>query len=77
MQRARQSTTTILSAAIHSDGVVGIAPDLVYEWGTGTMVAKTGDGAESTRGGPYLTVWRRNADGAWQIHPQSRFLAPP
>jgi ketosteroid isomerase-like protein len=62
-----KSGTQVLSAKINSDGVAGIAPDLVYEWGTGTMVARAADGTEATRGGPYLTVWKRGADGSWRI----------
>jgi len=37
-----------------------------YEWGYGEITA-TVDGRPRTRGGPYLTVWSRQADGDWKI----------
>ena len=57
----------VLEGGIHHDGMAQAREGLVYEWGHGgaTTVDKTGK--RSTSGGPYLTVWKRQADGHWAI----------
>jgi uncharacterized protein (TIGR02246 family) len=40
--------------------------DLAYETGYGE-VTYTRDGKPMTGGGPYLTVWKKQADGEWKI----------
>lgn len=45
---------------------VSAGGDLGYTIGTYEMTATVGDGAQSFTGS-YLTVWRKNADGAWKV----------
>lgn len=40
--------------------------DLAYETGYGEVTYRK-DGKPATSGGPYLTVWRKQADGEWKI----------
>jgi len=40
--------------------------NLAYEWGYGEVTVSK-DGKPATAGGPYLTVWRKQADGDWKI----------
>ena len=64
--RDRLAKARIVSASIHHQGAVTADLGLVYEWGTGTVGARSADGAVTTGGGPYLTVWKRYA-GVWKI----------
>jgi uncharacterized protein (TIGR02246 family) len=52
-----------------SEGLVAVKDDLVYEWGHATlqMASATPGGPPRRGGGAYLTVWKRSADGHWQI----------
>ncbi len=60
-ERAGLATSTrIESKKLVIDG------DLAYESGYGE-VGTTKTGKLSTRGGRYLTVWQRQADGEWKI----------
>lgn len=54
------TSTTITSRSLVRDG------DLAYESGYAD-VGVVRDGKPVTRGGRYLTVWQRQADGAWKI----------
>lgn len=56
----------IVAGGIESAGVVCGAEGLLYEWGQGSLTVRGADGRAQTRGGPYLTVWKRiGAD--WKI----------
>lgn len=54
------SALTIRSEKLEADG------DLAYEWGRATIEMRK-DGKTASSGGPYLTVWQRQADGSWKI----------
>ena len=41
--------------------------DLGYTYGTYTRATSDTDGNKAVETGLYLTVWRRNADGAWKV----------
>ena len=62
---ALKSARPILGGGIRSDGLACGGPDLLFEWGQGWLTQKGADG-EVTRGGPYLTVWKR-IGGQWKI----------
>lgn len=47
------------------DGAV-VAGDLIYEWGHADIEFERG-GKAGRSGGKYLTVWRRNDAGKWEI----------
>jgi uncharacterized protein (TIGR02246 family) len=57
----------ILDGAIHREGLARAADGLVYEWGRGESTVQTAAGQTVKSGGPYLTVWKRDAAGRWQI----------
>jgi len=57
----------VVSGGILHDGSTLARDGLIYEWGHGgaTIVGK--DGKTTTTDGPFLTVWKRQADGRWLI----------
>jgi len=57
----------VVGGGIQRDGVQSGGFGLVYEWGHGGAIRRGADGHEVAREGPYLTVWRRDAAGAWKI----------
>jgi uncharacterized protein (TIGR02246 family) len=57
----------VVPASIKRGGAVAGDRGLVYEWGRGTVIARSASGTEETRGGPYLTVWKRQEGGRWEI----------
>lgn len=62
---------TFLRGGIVQDGVVLAPGPLIYEWGHADIEIER-DGKVVHSAGNYLTVWKRNAAGTWQI---SRNLA--
>lgn len=65
--RERLKKAAIVSASIHHQGAATAEDGLVYEWGMGTVGSRSANGTVTTGGGPYLTVWKRDQDGAWKI----------
>jgi uncharacterized protein (TIGR02246 family) len=57
----------VVSATIERRGAAAGDRDLVYEWGVGTVTTRSAGGMLDTRGGPYLTVWKRQENGRWEI----------
>ena len=62
---------TFLRGGIVQDGVVLVPGPLIYEWGHADVEVER-DGKVIRSAGNYLTVWKRNAAGTWEI---SRNLA--
>lgn len=56
----------IVGGGIESLGLACGGPDIVYEWGRGTVRTRGADGREQARTSAYLTVWKR-AGEAWLI----------
>lgn len=48
------------------DGLTSADP-LIYEWGHVSLRVKTPDGKIAEVKGKYLTVWKENSKGQWQI----------
>jgi uncharacterized protein (TIGR02246 family) len=44
-----------------------LAGEMGFTWGHYTGTATTPDGQKSVTSGRYMTVWRRQADGAWKV----------
>jgi uncharacterized protein (TIGR02246 family) len=64
--------TEIRGGGVVLDGLAVVSPRCVYEWGH-AWLEMAENGTDVVRsGGPYLTVWQREADGHWRI---SRNLA--
>ena len=60
-----------LRGGLVQDGVVLVPGPMIYEWGHADIEIER-DGKAVHSAGNYLTVWKRNADGKWEI---SRNLA--
>jgi uncharacterized protein (TIGR02246 family) len=58
---------SIVGGELHSLGRSAVRPDLVLEWGEGSLRVRADDGSIGTRGGPYVTLWQRQSDGVWRI----------
>jgi len=74
--RRSSSGSRIVDGGITSCGRLASAPGLVLEWGYGRATARAADGTAKTSGGPYVTWWRKAADGAWRIERNLAFAAP-
>jgi ketosteroid isomerase-like protein len=57
----------VVSGALKSDGSAPADATLVYEWGHATLAVTKRDGGRAESAGAYLTVWRRNPAGRWEI----------
>ena len=57
----------VLDGAILRDGLAEAAGGLILEWGHGGSTRVDATGKTSKSGGPYMTVWKRGADGSWRI----------
>jgi ketosteroid isomerase-like protein len=75
---ARRSAgrSQIVDGGITGCGRLASAPGQVLEWGYGRATARAADGTTKTSGGPYVTWWRKAADGAWRIERNVAFAAP-
>lgn len=75
---ARRSTggAQIVDGGISGCGRLASAPGQVLEWGYGRATVRATDGSTKTSGGPYVTWWRKTADGAWRIERNLAFAAP-
>ena len=51
--------------------------DLGYTWGTYELHARDGDGKPVTRHGKYVTVWKKERDGAWKFVVDIGNTSPP
>mgnify|MGYP001822312673 CR=1 FL=1 len=47
---------------------VAASGDFGYTYGIGTVTRSGSDGQPITSKQPYLTVWRKHADGSWRTH---------
>jgi uncharacterized protein (TIGR02246 family) len=56
-----------VAATIEHRGMAVGDRGLVFEWGVGSVTTRNVDGSVVTSGGPYLTVWKREEDGRWDI----------
>lgn len=66
--RSRLATAPkVLDGGIHQDGLAEAAGGLIVEWGHGGSTTVDAAGKVSTSEGPYMTVWKKGADGRWQI----------
>jgi len=69
--KSMQKGFRFVRGGIVQDGVVLVACPLIYEWGHADIEVER-DGKEIHSAGNYITVWKRNATGTWEI---SRNLA--
>ncbi len=59
--------TKITGGVLQQDGISVAGDGLIYEWGHGGTTRVDAKGESHTSSSSYLTVWRRNPAGAWQI----------
>ena len=55
----------VVGGGLVQEGVT-VSSGMIYEWGHGWLAFQK-DGKRRVSSGPYFTVWRRGADGSWQI----------
>ncbi len=56
----------VIGGGLVQEGVT-VSGGLIYEWGHGWLAFRQKDGKRRVSASPYLTVWRRGADGTWRI----------
>jgi uncharacterized protein (TIGR02246 family) len=61
------SLAQVQAGGIHHDGMTLARDGLIYEWGHGGATTVDRTGRKATTDGPFLTVWKKGADGAWRI----------
>lgn len=49
------------------EGMAGAAGDFGFTWGNYVFTVIGADGAETVEHGKYVSVWRREKDGAWKF----------
>jgi uncharacterized protein (TIGR02246 family) len=59
--------SSIIAATLERQGTVTADNGLVLEWGVGVVTARSADGNVTTRRSNYLSVWRHEEDGRWEI----------
>ena len=57
----------VLSGDIRQDGLAEAAGGLILEWGHASTTSVDAAGKRATGAGPYMTVWKKGADGRWAI----------
>ncbi|MFL5295703.1 MAG: YybH family protein [Phenylobacterium sp.] len=57
----------ILKGGVQTDGLGAAAGGLVIEWGHGGVTSVDAAGKTTTSSGPYITLWKKGADGRWAI----------
>jgi uncharacterized protein (TIGR02246 family) len=66
MYAARMTNDFVLKGGgLAQDGLV-VAGELIYEWGHADIEFER-NGTAGRSGGKYMTVWRRNHEGKWEI----------
>jgi ketosteroid isomerase-like protein len=66
LQRQFAAGLRVASGEIHRQGLQALAPGLVLEWGQAGFNGVVGEKPVKVMG-PYVTIWRRGADGVWRI----------
>jgi len=57
----------VVGGDIHQDGLREAAGGLILEWGHAGTTRLDAAGKRTTSAGPYMTVWKKGADGRWAI----------
>ncbi len=57
----------VLSGEIKSEGLSEAPGGLIVECGHGGSTRVDAGGKQTATGGPYVTVWKKGADGRWAI----------
>lgn len=66
LMKARFAAGRVLSGSLEQDGIRQEG-SLIYEWGHAETEVQTPGGQLVKRTGRYLTVWKANTAGRWQI----------
>jgi uncharacterized protein (TIGR02246 family) len=66
LMKARFAAGRVMSGSLEQDGIRKEG-SLIYEWGHAETEVQTPDGKLVKGAGRYLTVWKANTAGRWQI----------